>query len=496
MKKILCILLAFGCYSPVFVSAQSDIDALRYSQSSLTGTARFVSMGGAFGALGADFSSLSYNPAGIGLYRKSEFTFTPSVYFEKTTSNFLSTQGVDNKSNFNFGNFGMVFAKRLSRNDSTPGWKSINFGIGYNRLNNFHSRSAYQGINPNNSYLDYILQNVNSGGGVAPENMNPFDESLAYNTFLINPDTIDAYNSVIPNGGELQRRTSETRGSSGEMVMSIGSDYSHRLYLGATLGIAFLRYEENTSYQEIDQYNKIHDFDNFNFLQNLTTTGVGVNFKFGAIFRATEGLRLGAAFHIPTYYSMHDNYFNTMQALTDSGYHVSDSPYGSFDYNFNTPFKFIGSIAYIFGKAGLISADYEFVDYSEMHFRSYYSSDFYDVNNTIQNKYASTGNLKIGTEWRLADVYALRAGYAFFGSPFASGVAVKGYDQEKTSYTVGFGIREKNYFVDLGYAYSISHDYYQSYSLDNPYGDPALDAPGALNKVVTSNFLLTFGWRF
>src|SRR3954466_4771231 len=103
MKKITFILVGFSIYIPSLIFAQSDIDALRYSQSSLTGTARYVSMGGAFGALGADFSSLSYNPAGIGLYRKSEFTFTPSIYAEKTTSDFLGTSGSDSKFNFNIG---------------------------------------------------------------------------------------------------------------------------------------------------------------------------------------------------------------------------------------------------------------------------------------------------------------------------------------------------------------------------------------------------------
>ena len=147
MKSIRIILIALGLSVPFMVSAQTDIDALRYSQSSLAGTARFVGLGGAFGAVGADFSSLSENPAGIGLYRHSEFTFTPSVYAEQTSSTFLNQTGVDNKFNFNIGNLGLVFSKPLSNDNATDGWKSISFAVGYNRLNNFNTRTSYEGTN-------------------------------------------------------------------------------------------------------------------------------------------------------------------------------------------------------------------------------------------------------------------------------------------------------------------------------------------------------------
>ena len=48
--------------------AQNHVDALRYSQESLWGSARLVSMGGAFGSLGANANSASHNPAGLAVY--------------------------------------------------------------------------------------------------------------------------------------------------------------------------------------------------------------------------------------------------------------------------------------------------------------------------------------------------------------------------------------------------------------------------------------------
>ncbi len=496
MKKISIAFIGFALSAPSFVSAQSDIDALRYSQSYLTGTARYVGLGGAFGALGADFSALSDNPGGIGLYRKSEFTFTPSITSEQSTSQFLSQAGSDNKFNFNIGNLGLVFTKPLSRDNTSDGWKSINFAIGYNRLADFNTRTSYQGVNNNNSYLDYILQGAN---GTATQNLDQFYQNLAYQTYLIDT-TYDNnhYRSVIPYAGELQRRSSETSGSSGEVVISLGANYGNRLYIGGTLGIDYLNYTENTNYQELDPNNTIPDFNSFTLAQNLITTGVGVNFKFGMIFSATDWLRLGAAVHTPTFYSMHDDYSNTMTSTFDDGTsYVWSSPQGSFDYSLATPFKAIGSAAFIIGKMGLVSADYEYVDYSNMDLSSSsIPGAFFDVNNTIHQKYTATGNIKLGTEWRIATVYRVRAGYDLFGSPFASGEAIPGADQAKTAYSVGFGVRDKGFSVDLAYAYSITHDYVQEYSLFNPTNNTPISVPGAINKIETNNFLLTLGFRF
>ena len=53
-------------------NAQNELDALRYSNTGTGGTARSYAMANAFGALGADLSAFHINPAGLGLYRKSE----------------------------------------------------------------------------------------------------------------------------------------------------------------------------------------------------------------------------------------------------------------------------------------------------------------------------------------------------------------------------------------------------------------------------------------
>jgi len=263
------------------VQAQSDVDALRYSQTNIAGTARFTAMAGAFGALGGDFSTLSWNPAGIAIYRKSEFTFSPSLYVEKSNSDFLNNSSNALKYNFNFGNLGLVYTQKLSNNDTSYGWKNWNFGIGFNRLNNFHTKTYYEGMNSQNSLLDYFLQQANMNG-----NLDPFYGQLAYNAYLINTDTTSAdpyIKDQQPGQSLLQRRTSTTRGANNEIVISFGGNYSNTLYLGATLGLSSLRYLEESIYEEVDKNNEVTNLNNYQFNQNVTTHAYGINLKPGVV---------------------------------------------------------------------------------------------------------------------------------------------------------------------------------------------------------------------
>ena len=167
----------------VSVIAQTDADAFRYSGTSITGTARYTAMSGAFGALGGDFSVLSTNPAGIGIYRSSEISFTPSIFTATTKSTFSGNTSSANKTNFNFGNAGLILTNKI-RNEG-DGWKSWSFGFGYNRQDNYNSYMRFEGKNQDNSMLDHFAEEA---GSQNYSDLNSFYEYLAYYTYLINPD--------------------------------------------------------------------------------------------------------------------------------------------------------------------------------------------------------------------------------------------------------------------------------------------------------------------
>jgi len=211
MKSIAATIMFLGLSGSVLF-AQSDVDALRYSRTTFGGSARYMAMSGAFGALGADFSTLSSNPAGIGLYKKSEFVITPAFYFGETESNHYNNTAMNTRHNFNLSNVGMVFTSESSGNNKSV-IKNLQFGLGLNRLNNFNNRVLISGDNPDNSIIDTYVDDAN---GYHWEDIEQdyygdfaFDLSPAWWSYLL--DTItgysDQYYSPLKEGGGLYRKS-------------------------------------------------------------------------------------------------------------------------------------------------------------------------------------------------------------------------------------------------------------------------------------------------
>ena len=493
MKRILITLLTLIVVEPLLKS-QNEVDALRYSNTTFNGTARYMSMGGAFGALGADFSSLSTNPGGIGLYNKSEFTVTPGFYFGQTTSTYNGTKGNDSKFNFDISNVGLIYTtKTESRSNSIV--KSFQYGFGMNRLNNFNNRMMISGNNSTNSIINTYTEQANginySDIEDDPNGNYAYDLNLAWYTYLIDtvPGYSNLYNGAVglpPGGNLLQRKDIETWGSMNEMLFTFGTNLADRLYLGASFAFPYIRYFERSTYSEEDINNQIYDFRSMQLYQYLKTHGSGFNMKFGMIFRATDWLRLGGAIHSPTWFNnMHDEWNYEMTSTFDNNDYISKwSPYGNYDYDLQTPWRAIGSIAFVVAKVGLISADYEYIDYSKAKLRAPQYS-FYDENNAIETNYTHTQNIRIGAEYRLGS-FSFRGGYGIYGSPFASGIN----DGQKSFYSGGLGFRDKDFFLDLAYVRSSSNEDYYLYGTQDIVVNPVK------NKLVTNNILLTLGFRF
>ena len=170
--------------STITANAQNEIDALRYSTQNLSGTARYSAMGGAFGSLGGEFSSLSSNPAGIGMYQFSELTFTPSLNLNATKSYYNGNNLSAYKSELSIANLGLVFT--IAQNNSD--WKRINLGIGWNQLANYNNTLEIEGINTQSSIVDRIVELTN--GTLTSELTNGegnYYSQMAWNTYLIDP---------------------------------------------------------------------------------------------------------------------------------------------------------------------------------------------------------------------------------------------------------------------------------------------------------------------
>lgn len=471
--------------------AQEESDVLKYSQLSPQGTARSMGFGSALGSVGADFTSLSVNPGGIGMYRKGEMTFTPSVKVNSVTGSYLGNRSSDDVSQFNVNNFGLVFtsAPKGKRYEKSK-WKSTSFGIGFNKLADYNRTYNYQGRNsgPNSSSVSELFAaDANSGGDI----LNPDHYAyLGYKSYLINPDSVNGYYTVVPwQSGINQGRSVLEKGRYNEWAISLGGNYMEKLLIGATIGIPTVRYrrEANVTESPIDANNPF-DFQNLDLGEVLTTRGTGLNLKLGFIYKPTDQFRFGGAIHTPTWFNMTDDYSNTLSAVSQ-GYETSIAPTPFIsNYSLTTPWRGVVSATGMIGKVGFITADYEYVGYNTGR----YSVD--DVNlERYLNKYTRTNykgasNVRIGGEVRPAEMVSLRVGFGYYGSPYKNS-AMKG---ERIDLSAGIGFRFQQMFLDFGFVNSSFETKEQPYVL--PYN--GVTVPTASLKHSMNNAALTIGFKF
>lgn len=482
MKKIFVTLSALLAIT-LFASAQYVDQALMFSQQYYGSTARSKAMGNAFGALGGDFSSLSINPAGVAVFRSSEMSFTPTVMrLQNTDATYGGIVMDDSKYKFNLRNFGYVGNYQPQASES--GVVGFNFGLGFNRVNDFNMNSLAQAFNSPHSRMDAFAQNTNGiyyDDLVSYDDYNPYYEGipwqskLAWETYLLevaNPDEEgDLYNTVLYEDDVVDQHYSvEREGYTNEYVFSLGANFNHKIYIGATIGIQDLFMEQTTSYGEWGA------FGSFDYTDYLRTSGLGYNFKFGAIWRPVPELRLGAAFHTPTFYDLKETYYSSMESDVEAGLFVADTPEGNYRYDLETPFRAIFSAALAFGKTGLISADYEYADYSKMKLRRGEDGyDWYYENAEIKEIYNATHVIRLGAEIRPTPNVSLRAGYEHYGNPYngtAYDVEQPNRDYSYATYNTGIGFRFKNGSFDIAYSLRESENYNFIYQVDGFDIDP------------------------
>jgi hypothetical protein len=468
--------------------SQSAEDALRYSRIFYSGTARFNGLSGAFGAVGADFSTLATNPAGIGLYKKSEMTFTiaPTDAYASTTYNGITS--TDYRLNFGIGNLGVVFSIKPYPKNNKSALKNFNIGFGFNRQNDFNNSVLINGVNTKNSLMQSYVNTLNAA--LTPENSiqydYPFDIGLAYGTNLIYYDTLRRkYACDAEFGGVIQNKQITTYGSMNELDFSFGANFSDKLFVGMTFGVSSINYYENSIYTETRTRDTIPNFVSLAYHYDLHTRGTGMNFKMGLIYKPVSWVRFGASIHTPTWYPMmRDQWSATMQStFTNPDWNETQaSPLGNYDYRLTTPFRAMGSLAFIIGQSGLISADYEYVNYSQARFNSAYDS-YDNVNNQIKSDYQSWGNIRVGTEWRIYN-FLIRGGFGYFSNPYTGTTN----NSERFQASGGFGYRVKHFFADVTYVWSkMNQDYYLY--------NARMVNPAAISNY-TNTVSTTIGFRF
>ncbi|MDL2314944.1 hypothetical protein LJC16_01655 [Bacteroidales bacterium OttesenSCG-928-C19] len=488
MKKgILGIILSIFAVCVYAQMPPTEVDALRFSQASgLYGTASSVGKGGAIGALGGDLSSAISNPAGLGVFSRSEISYSPMWQWNSTTAKYGRTEDIHDDHSGRFGTFSSVFT--FKNNNESSGFKAIQFGLGTNRINHFNNQINISGKSNVSMAEEWAYQ----ANGTDYDRLDVFSTDLAFWTYVIDtiPGSINQYRPTL-SGDVRQRKIIEEEGGVWDYNFSFAANYQDFLYMGATVGIPTLEYKRVSRYKE----REVNGNNEFTYKETNEVEGTGVNLKLGVIVRALDWLRIGAAYHTPTHYSVEDSYYVNMVSNIDGQEYIArstdygnDGPSPTLEYTYRTPGKFLGSLAFVLGNqhtkiAGTLSADYEYTNYSNIR----YSSDenlHTTVNKWIKDYLKESHTVRVGGQMNFGK-NAVRLGYVFSSSPYK----IEEYESAKHSITGGLGYKSKWYYIDLAYAYTLK----DSRTYITEVWVPENEVKLRENK---HNLILTFGLRF
>ncbi|HHU97056.1 MAG: outer membrane protein transport protein [Bacteroidota bacterium] len=519
MKKVTSIFLFLFLLSTL-LHAQGSVDAYRFSREDLYGTARAMSMGGAFGALGGDLTGVSINPAGIAVYRSSEVVGTLNTSTEKSTVGIRDAR----RTLFKMDNLGFVGYFPL-REDA---FSLINFGFSYNKLKSFNKNITAVG-SPNSSLKDYI---ADVSYGIVPQDLQfhddlpdpflsqPWLSVLGYNSYLINPENDTGPRYLPLNTGTdkpTNRIATRERGYIDNFDFTIGTSIHDVLNLGLSLTVKSLSYSIESDYKE--EFGK----GDFGLYNGLSVSGAGFGAKFGVIYRPMSELRLGVAYHTPTWYALSETYNTEMvdnlrAYVADPDYKAGStfSDHFSNEYDLKTPGKFVASVASVLGNRFIISLDYELMDYSKMRLmvpaNSMDSDSWYDTHNQyISDDYWLASTVRFGMEYRITPQLYGRLGYAWMQNAYDESYEMSGDPAIAWSNTI-FRMEGDTHWVTGGIGYRFSRNFYLDAAIvyktqmDDLYPFPSLYTVGRQELVIdaspfrlrnySTRGLITLGYRF
>ena len=502
--------LAVALLSPAsYGFAQYQVDALRFSQTQPTGTARSLGVGGANVAVGADLGNLVTNPAGLGLFQRSEVSFTPGYGAANTSSQAFGTSTTDNRNSLHIANFGAAFTSRRADGDPSP-WRGGTLAIGLNRLNDFNQSFRYRGSvaggpsGRGSNILNYFDRQITAAQST------DFDD-LAYEAFLTEEDVDGIY---VPgesfaqalDGSLNQEEQVLTTGSQTQFDIGYGANYRDKLYIGGAIGLVSTRFSSISVLDATDpspaSLEEGTAFGSISYRQNLDTRGTGINARIGAIYRVNDAVRLGASIQTPTFSTLTETYTSSLNVVYDQPIVVEGQTYtsgnasldpGPFDYVLTSPFRASGGAAVVVGKHGFLSGDVEYVNYSQARLSNDNTNDpgganarnFGSDNDAINDLYGSAVNLRLGGELRY-DIFRFRAGFARYGDAYQN----SSRDRTRNYFTGGLGLRQKSFYLDLAGVYATTKQYYSPYVMPNPADTPevAIDV-NRFTTTITAGFL-------
>ena len=530
MKRILSasliLSLGAGLLGGASLMAQDMYDALRYTETNYYGTARTIGLGNAVTALGGDLGTVNINPAGSAVNSYSQFTFTPGLSFVSNTSQYNTTPHLGNDvttsrnslAGFNVPNFGVIITIPTG---NRSGLKSFSWGFVGNISNYYKETYGGSGVNSATSYLGAMAAWAQDQG-LDPQTLDrdmqnsPWEYAVAYQSGLISTlndgryigATETLYGDAIDLCGDInQRYARKVTGSKTDMVINFAANFADKFYIGANMGLISLRYRTNTVINENPVNPADFEYEVNGLLSRLRETrfraewndvASGVNAKAGFLWVPTPMIRIGAAIQTPTLFNVVNTIGYAGEALYDIDSFDKESPLDpGITYRLTTPWRYNVGAALVFPGLGLVSADYESVNYSGAYFSANTSdySDYSDINQDIMRGLGKSSMLRLGAEINAVPQYSIRAGYTLTTSPEI--VAEKVAPTQSASIGLGYQSK-KSFFMDFALRGTFKNDMYV-YPYEYPAGtfaDGTLTPELLLTKRTVYDAVITLGWRF
>jgi hypothetical protein len=465
-------------------------DALRYAVEDLNGTARFRAMSGSMGAIGGDLSAININPAGSVVFKYNTFSATVSGFNQKNNSTYFGTRYSENDFKLDINQIGAVFV--FDNTSENSDWKKLSFAINYENTNNFNNQLFSKGTNPYNSIGNYFV-NASQGyqleflqtqpGESVSSLYNYLGETgglgfgaqqamLGYQGYIVSAfddtdsNNVDYFTNIPVGGNYYQESYIKSKGYNGKLTGNFAANYNDILSLGMNLNIHFTDYTKSSSVYESNnnpEYTTGSTVKRIQFNNDLYTYGRGFSLNLGAIAKVTDEFRLGLAYESPTWYALNDELSQRLVVVNsdENGTYtdvVDPNVVNIYpNYNVQTPSKWTGSAAYIFGSSGFLNVDVSSKDYSTTTFRPKNDLFYASLNDNISANLKNTISYNIGGEYKIKQI-SLRAGYRFEESPYKVDTAFG----DLIGYSGGLGYSFNNARIDLSYA-NTHRNYNQSF---------------------------------
>ena len=544
MKKIIAMAALSMGFMPM--AAQDTYENARLLGNDLNGTARYVGMGGAMEALGADISTISTNPAGIGLFRHSYISMSLGAVTQQDAKKF------DNlgKTNLSFDQIGFVYATQTAENSF------LNVAFNYHKSKNFDqilsavnnqmraasmSKLAFGKSTKESDRAGGYYWDTNKQGDVMGWRNETSDERaytftqwdyLYFNTigFDFDSNTPLFVEAEPYNGGDAYNFDRSHRGWIADFDFNLSGNINNRVYLGLTVGVHSVNYKGYSEYSEGIVAADGHDRGVLTLADERKIDGSGVDIKAGAIFRPFEEspFRIGVSVATPTWYSLKSKNSTMLFNHTDSDWGYDDGRSSeTYEFKYYTPWKFGLSLGHTIGTDIALGASYEYTDYSACDTRindgydyygnaDSYSDDVMNANTEFALKGAHT--LKLGVEFKPDPSMAVRLGYNYVTPTYnENGVRDTQLDSPGNMYastadytnwkatnriTCGLGYKYEKMSFDLAYQYSTTNGSFYPFQPNVTFTDPDNGAYEANISSPTSvsnkrhQLLFTIGYTF